>query len=132
MPAYVKSQNDRYGAALASGDTDLIARLNADAARVGYNLNPVSSLGAAGISPANPLAATVPQGGIFDNAWAYSGGGSGNYVKPSEVVEAITGTPAVQPSQNLADLGIRSGLSEWLPVAAVGAVILFVVKVIFD
>jgi hypothetical protein len=41
--AYIKSQQERYKQAVASGDTDLINRLKADAARVGYSLPSVSA-----------------------------------------------------------------------------------------
>ena len=137
MDAYTASQNNRYAAALASGDSVLQSKLIADAARAGYSLDAgkSASLSALGISAANPLAATKPEGQWYSNNWAYSGGGAGNYVKPSAVVEALTGVPASSQGQSAAVYDLTPSLPDWLgylPAAVVGVVVLFVVKFIFD
>lgn len=58
MNQYVSSQQQRYNQAIQSGDTDMIARLLADAQRVGYSLNaPQNAMGMGAIFP--NLGATV-------------------------------------------------------------------------
>lgn len=135
LSAYVASQNDRYAAALSSGNTDLIARLNADAARVGYSLNPMTVNNGGG-------GATSVSGGLIGSSapvatFVSGGSGSAGSGEGGSRVGGMSGwlnntVANIDGTNALSDLGVKSSFMELLPVVIIGAVIMFLVKVIFD
>ena len=127
LSAYVDNQNKRYSEALASGDVGLVTRLNADAARVGYTLNPISGGGSASAGAgagrsnvAQVESAFWPQ---FDSINNNVIGGGGHTI--------ATDTQAVK--QNLSDLvqGIGSAM-DFLPMILGVLFVTVFVKAIFD
>ncbi len=126
VAAYAANQNVRYVEALASGDVGLVTRLNADAARVGFTLNPISGGGStAGGGAGRSNVAQVesafwPQ---FDSINNNVIGGGGHTI--------ATDTQAVK--QNLSDLvqGIGSAM-DFLPMILGVLFVSVFVKAIFD
>lgn len=127
VAAYAANQNARYIEALASGDVGLVTRLNADAARVGFTLNPISGGGSAsaGAGAGRSNVAQVenafwPQ---FDSINNNVIGGGGRTI--------ATDTQAVK--QNLSDIvqGIGSAM-DFLPMILGVLFVTVFVKAIFD
>ena len=126
LSAYVDNQNKRYAEALASGDVGLVTRLNADAARVGYTLNPIGGGGSTaggGVGRSNAAqveSAFWPQ---FDSINNNVIGGGGSTI--------ATDTQAVK--QNLSDIvqGIGSAM-DFLPMILGVLFVTVFVKAIFD
>lgn len=66
---YIKSQQERYKQAVQSGDTNLINRLKADAARVGYSL---------------PTVSTPKSTGSSSDYWSRYTGGKEGYIQSQQ------------------------------------------------
>lgn len=128
LEAYKASHNARFAAAVASGDTTMMAKIQADANRVGFSLNP-SGLGVSQPRIGATIGAKVTGGTITGST-----GGGGSRGDGFGGATSVTGGSGASggTAVNMGDLGIMSKISDFLPVALVGAFVLFFFKAILD